>query len=83
MLFVFIDEKRLIKRIKCLQTYRCLGIRTLAGKVFKRSKPVYLVIILATGGGLYERLREKRERTRERMKKSLDAITKNNKVKVS
>ncbi|XP_019861636.1 PREDICTED: transcriptional adapter 2-alpha-like isoform X1 [Amphimedon queenslandica] len=57
----FLNEKRLIKRIKCLQTYRCLGIKTLAGSE------------------LYERLREKREKTRERMKASLDLITKNNK----
>uniref|UniRef100_A0A1X7SQQ5 Transcriptional adapter 2-alpha/beta-like domain-containing protein n=1 Tax=Amphimedon queenslandica TaxID=400682 RepID=A0A1X7SQQ5_AMPQE len=51
----FLNEKRLIKRIKCLQTYHCLG------------------------GELYERLREKREKTRERMKASLDLIIKNNK----
>ncbi|XP_019863065.1 PREDICTED: uncharacterized protein LOC109591904 isoform X2 [Amphimedon queenslandica] len=57
----FLNEKRLIKRIKCLQTYHCLGIKTLAG------------------GELYERLREKREKTRERMKASLDLIIKNNK----
>uniref|UniRef100_A0A1X7UNI1 SANT domain-containing protein n=1 Tax=Amphimedon queenslandica TaxID=400682 RepID=A0A1X7UNI1_AMPQE len=29
----FLNEKRLIRRIKCLQTYRCLGIKTLAARI--------------------------------------------------
>ena len=39
---------------------------------------MYLLILFfkpVLGGDLYERLREKREKTRERMRKSLDAIT--------
>ena len=39
---------------------------------------MYLLVLFfkpVLGGDLYERLRERREKTRERMRKSLDAIT--------